>query len=222
MRFHERTCAIRESKPPQDVMQALGVAKDDGRTLLPSEETPLVHYANRVREISATNIRSAPVMSIDFDPCLNVAAAPDHLLTGLIGDVLLVCLMSMDSDGRREEAEVRIIHTAKVNGLPHEKRILRWESGKCAGVVSLTMTTKLCLLFCAIHLFEIEFKRTRKQVFQLPSKLQELISLAYVVPSEEASGPKARVMCTEEGRLRVQGELNRTVRKYSDMCEEIF
>ena len=150
MRFHKRTCAIRERKPPKDVMQALGLAKEDGRTLLPSEETPLVHYANRVRELGTNNIRSAPVMSIDFDPCLNVAAAPDHLFTGMIGDVLLVCLMSMDSDERREEAEVSIIHTAKTNGLPHEKRILRWDGGKCVGIVSLTMTTKLCLLFLSL------------------------------------------------------------------------
>ena len=222
MRFHKRTCAIRERNPPKDVMQALGLAKEDGRTLLPSEETPLVHYANRVRELGAGNMRSTPVMSIDFDPCLNVAAAPDHLFTGMIGDVLHVCLMSMDSDGRREEAEVRIIHAAKTNGLPHEKRMLRWDGGKCVGIVSLTMTTKLCLLFCSVPVFDMEFKRTRNQVFQLPNMLQRLVSLAFVVPSEEASGAEAREMCTAKGQLKVQGELNRTARQYIQLCDTIF
>ena len=222
MRFDARTNAIRASNPPTDMLQALGLSNDSGRTVLPAEETPLVHYARRVRDLSRGNMRSSEVLSMEFDPCLNVAAAPDHLFTGMIGDLLFVCMMSMDSDRRREEAETEIIHAAYVNGLPQEGRFLKWDQKKCVGLVSVTMTTKLCLLFCSVHVFRREYVRTGKDVFLIPAKLQGLVSLAYAVPSEECQGPKAKTMCTEEGQLNFHGKLNRKVRDYIKMCDKLF
>ena len=47
-------------------------------------------------------------MSMEFDPCLNVAAAPDDLFTGMITDVFKACFMALGSDKRRKEVEVEI------------------------------------------------------------------------------------------------------------------
>ena len=134
-------------------MQSLGFANDLNREIYTAEETPLVHYARRVRELQRGSVRSSPVMSMEFDPCLNVAAAPDHLFTGMITDVFKACFMGLESDKRRKEVEVEIVSAARKNGLPNEGLFLKWDKGKYAGIESLTMTTRLCLLFCSIPTF---------------------------------------------------------------------
>ena len=222
MRFDTRTYAIRSSNPPVDLMQSLGFANDIGREVYPAEETPLVHYSRRVRELDKASIRSTLVMSLEFDPCLNVAAAPDHLFTGMITEVFKACFMGMDSDRRREEAEVEILVAARRNGLPNEGLFLKWDRGTFSGLDILTMTTRLCLLFCSVPTFNREFKRTQDRLFQLPKTLQKMICLAYHVPCEESQGPSAKNSSTAGGQIMTHGVLNRTVREYISLCDKVF
>ena len=197
MRFDARTTAVRSGDPPPDLSKALGLSKQDTTV---AAEAPLVRYASRLRQIPAS-VRRATPHPLTFDSCLNVAAAPDHLFTGIISDVLFVCIMSLESDDRREEFEQIILCNAYANGLSHNGKFLRWNKSSCTGIRSMTMSTRVGLLLCSVPLFDGEYKRTRRDVFLLPVKLQSLISLVYHLPSEEAEGPAARHVLSDDGVL---------------------
>ena len=79
MRFDERTDAIRSANPPDDLVQALGLSRQPSAY---AANAPLVRYSRRIRELKEKGVR--PPFSMSFDSFLNVAAAPDHLFTGMI------------------------------------------------------------------------------------------------------------------------------------------
>ena len=130
--------------------------------------------------------------------------------------------MSLESDERREEFEQIILCNAYANGLSHNGKFLRWNKATCTGIRTMTMSTRVGLLLCSVPLFDGEYKRTRRDVFLLPSKLQNLISLVYHLPSEEAEGPAAKHVFTDEGILRAHGERYRTVCDYISLCKGVF
>ena len=90
MRFDTRTQAIRKIQGVASLEKPLGLFTEDKG---PASEAPLLHYATRVREKPSSR---TPQLSIHpfcsaVDSCLNIAAAPDHLLTGLITEALSLC-----------------------------------------------------------------------------------------------------------------------------------
>ena len=218
MRFDARTIAIRSGEPPADLCKALGLSKQDRET---AAEAPLMRYASSVRRIPAS-VRNALPHQLTFDSCLNVAAAPDHLFTGLIADVLFVCMMTLDNDDRREEAEQTIMCNAYANGLKHSGKFLKWDKRTCTGLRSMSMSTRVGLLICAAPFFEEEYNRRSRNVFLLPGKLQRLVAVVYHLPSEEAEGPEAHDYFTEEGVLEAHGERYRTVCDYIALCRAVF
>ena len=93
---------------------------------------------------------------MSLDSCLNVAAAPDHLFTGLIADVMHVCLLSLQDDEKREQFEVKVIANAYANSLQHDGKFLKWKKNTCVGLHSMTMSTRVGLILCAVPLFDDE------------------------------------------------------------------
>ena len=217
MRFDERTDAIRSANPPDDLVQALGLSRQPPAY---AANAPLVRYSRRIRELKEKGVR--PPFSMSFDSCLNVAAAPDHLFTGLIADVMHVCLLSLQDDEKREQFEVKVIANAYANSLQHDGKFLKWKKNTCVGLHSMTMSTRVGLILCAVPLFDDEYKRTRDDVFMLPGKLQEVLSLVYHLPSEEADGPGAKEHLTDEGKLKMHGERCRAVGEYIALCRTLF
>ena len=218
MRFDERTIAVRSGDPPPDLCQALGFSKQDSAI---AADAPLMRYSIRVRELTSNGHATAPHPLV-FDSFLNVAAAPDHLFTGIIADVLNVCMMSLSTDDRREQVEQILLTNAYANSLSHNGRFLKWNTRSCTGLRSMTMSTRVGLLLCAVPVFQHEHAVTKKDVFRLPEMLQRLISLVYHLPSEEAEGPGARHYFTDEGILETHGERHRTVRDYIALCRDIY
>ena len=217
MRFDERTEAVRAAHPSDDVLKALGFSTG---TPAYASNSPLTRYSRGVRELVAKGFR--PPFSMQFDSCLNIAAAPDHLFTGLIADALHVCIMSLADEELREQFEMKILDNAERNSLQHDGHVLKWKKSVCTGLQSMTMSTRVGLLVCAVPLFEDEFKRTGEEVFLLPGKLQRLVSLVYHLPSEEADGPTARDNFTDHGKLKMNGERYRAVREYITLCRTLF
>ena len=86
----------------------------------------------------------------------------------------------------------------------------------------MSMSTRVGLILCAVPLFDDEYNRTRDDVFMLPGKLQEVLSLVYHLPSEEADGPRAKEHLTDEGRLKMHGEHCRAVGEYIALCRALF
>ena len=119
MRFDARKIAVRSDNPLPDLFQALGLSNENSVT---AAEAPLMRYASRVREIESY-VRRKPSHLLSFDSCFNVAAAPDHLFTGIIADVLFVCIMSLSTDDRhedrREDVEQILLLNAYANNLSH-------------------------------------------------------------------------------------------------------
>ena len=88
MRFDERTSVIRSGNPPTDLLKKLRL------TTKPPEiaaDSPFRRYSARVRE--AISKGADLPQELIFDSFLNISASSDHLITGLISNVLHVCFM---------------------------------------------------------------------------------------------------------------------------------
>ena len=221
MRFDMRTQAIRALQGGVHLEKALGLSTQDKG---PAAEAPLVHYANRVRMMpSSTSPHSSdnPICT-SLDSCLNIAAAPDHLLTGLITDALTVCFANLRTDRERTSIEIEMLDTADANDLVTDGPFLKWDKGKFDGLRSMSMKSRYAMLICAATVFDRQFHNTSKNVFMLPGKLQNLVSLVFHVPAEEPDGPAAGRMLTSEGQVRTQGAQHRAVREYITMCHNEF
>ena len=216
-RFDERASVIRATSPPESILKALGMSKEDTAT---ASDAPLRRYSARVRALRRQGV--VPPYPLAFDAFLSVAAAPDHLFTGLISDALYVCFMSLRDNNERERVEHMMLAHAYANSLQEDGLFLKWNNGTCAGLRSMTMSTRIGLLLCAVPLFDREFRRTKVEVFQLPGKLQKLISSVYYMPMEEADGPHVKERFNDEGVLRAHGQLHKTATEYIKLCRSIF
>ena len=128
MRTDLRTHAIRLYDPDANLQRCLGLSTEEAG---PAAEAPLVRFSNLLcsEKSSQHSSTSDHPICTALDFCINIAAAPDHLLTGLIVDVLNVCFRSLRNKEERVSVEIEVIENANVNNLPKEGSILKFEKG---------------------------------------------------------------------------------------------
>jgi len=167
MRTDARLNALRESALQASVYNKLGIKSS---TTQKSLSLPLVVLSSRLRRATRQERTSegkelSPIM---FESSLSCATVPDHLLNGLIKNVLYVCFKSLESNATRAGVEKRMATAARENGLPVTGYIVNWSAGSFKGICAQTMTTYFCLLLCAAPQFDQEFLRTKMRIFRLP------------------------------------------------------
>ena len=153
-------------------------------------------------------------MPAGFDSVQSIAAAPDHLITGLIEDTMTVCFQALTNELEQRQVEIRIMHDSLENGMSTQCKFLKWEKAKCLGIRSMSMSSRLFVLLSSVAPFDEKFKRTKRRLFLLPRKLQRFVSCIYFYPNVSCDGPEA-VDAYSPGRvLARQGEKHRAARDY--------
>ena len=189
-RFKERLDVMRSGSIPVKVLRKVGLT---GLSSTSVSSLPLVRLEQELGQgrsaipVTAAGKRVVPGI---FDACLSTAAAPDHLVTGLIKNGLTFCFKILDNDRLRKEVEILILHTMKSNGLPTETHILRWDSyGKCKGLHSLTMLSLFCILSISGHVFRRYSSSFPGDPFSILRDLQKLVSIMFWTPTSITDGP---------------------------------
>lgn len=76
-----------------------------------------------------------------FDSALRFAAAPEHVLTGLIKHTILVCLNYLSTDAAKQNTEAKILNAASSNGIAvNSPFVILSSEGKYCGMNSMSMT----------------------------------------------------------------------------------
>ncbi len=115
---------------------------------------PLIHFTSLIRESIMQfppddDLSSSSVVPTHFDSHLSTAVAPDHLLSGLIANVLEACFRSLPDNESRIVVERYILQSAVDNSLPTEGRLLRFSKTTFDGLSSNTMSTLYVVLLFA-------------------------------------------------------------------------
>ena len=211
--IHSRRMAFSRFKARLDAIRTSGiharVLRKSGLTGLSQGDVigrPLVRLERGLEDgrhrIPLTSLGNRVVPGI-FDSSLNTAAAPDHLMTGLIKNALTFCFKILPSDGDRKWYERQILKFMKANGLPTENQLLRWDkSGKCKGLHSLTMTSLFCTLLVSSHVFRDKYGETHGSDFAILTCLQYISSILFWTPTTSADG-RACLEFVDRGQGRV-------------------
>ena len=189
IRFDERMRAIRSEGALSDhVRKSLGV---NCRTVEEASAKFNVQVASALRE-SVLRLQlkgdGTPVVPGVFDSYLSTAILPDHLLTGLIKNVLHVCFRCLNSDGDRHSFDEVICSYISETNLPSIDSILVLNRGKFSGLQNLSMSSLFIVLLFASHLFDLYDKRWSSAIaspspFHLPMLLQRIVEHLYWYPS---------------------------------------
>lgn len=116
----------------------------------------------------------------------NVATAREHLLSGLINDVLQLWFSMLQSDVSQRRVVREICGYISTSNLPRIDAVLRWTwGGECIRNYSirqlnkLTMYDILCVLLFAIYIFKLRSftaaANKEVQPFRLPKLLQNVV-----------------------------------------------
>ena len=130
-----------------------------------------------------------------FDSFLTAAAAPDHLLTALIKDVLQLCFTELGTDVSRKRVDRAICNYISTSNLPRIDGVIRWspcgETTRQQRIVqlnNLTMTNLFCVLLFASNIFKQDTYTAAASMsvhpFNLPGLLQDVISKIYWLPKK--------------------------------------
>jgi len=177
MRCDERVHALRESVQIGELARKLGIRYQSNAA---ASEHPFIRLSKLLRQENKVHkVEGMNVVNTWFDSSFCCAAVPDHLLTGLMKDVLHLCFVSLSSDERRRDVEQLTLDSISVNSLPVSGRLLKWEGTRCKGLQSLSMTDLFCVLFCSCQAFASECSRTGNRLYNLPLLLQRFVSSVY-------------------------------------------
>ena len=188
-----------------------------------ADRLPMVYLARSLRSGSGRTVdeNGSLVVPAGFDSVQSIAAAPDHLITGLIEDAMNVCFEALPNEREQRRTELRIVQESLANGLSTQGKFLRWANGKCQGMRSMSMSSRLFVLISSVSPFDEWFKRTKKRVFVLPRKLQRFVSSVYFYPNVVCDGPEALDAYTPSNVLSRQGEQHRAARDYIQTASSI-
>jgi len=219
MRFEERIRAIRAARPRRELRKRLGMrceSSEEAEKLSSVKLSESLRLAGRPPRTELGEF----VVEGTFDSSLSAAAVPDHLLTGLVKNVLTLSFSELSSDEERAEVELRIVSCMGRNGLPVQGKILRWErSGKCKGLLSLTMSGLLCALLCAAAIFKQLYEKNQNPVFLLAQALQDLVAKVYFWPSKVVDGIEEVNRISGEGHRVYYGQLCSLAREFVEKAD---
>lgn len=141
-----------------------------------------------------------------FDSFLSAPAAPDHLLTGLIKDVLRLCFTELGCNISRRRMCRAISTYISTHNLPRIDAVIRYTSDGLIqqerGIIlldnNLTMTNMFCVLLFASKLFNQKYYTMNASAyatndirpFHLPALLQDVVSMVYWLPTTKSSTKK--------------------------------
>lgn len=220
-RFDSRRRAIRASYKDSALHRSLGLS-----THIPDaiEKLPAVMFSNINRE---TRTDEGPctgkhVLDPIFDHAKSIPALPDHVLSGLISNLMHVCFGSLIDDDQRQKVETLVVDAANENGIGVKRHILAWEKSrrglKYKGVASNSMSSWFSVLLVSSAIFTDIYARTRRDVFLLPRKLEDVVMLLYKWPRAEVVGKKNWSWCFSDpvDQLEYQHELMRRTHRFLD------
>ena len=185
---------------------------------------PLLRLSDQICSVLPSNValseRGSPVLQPCFDAYTRNFVAPDHLITGLITNLMEACLHQLEGTGiaKRFELTLRLaLHEVGVEG----NRAL-FNTKKCH-VHSITMSTKFGLLpvlpFC-IRMMGLDGVF---HCFELIEVLHSLISLLYWWPAMATDGPDATRLVHGSSQVVYHGRIHRLVVKFvegvRDACD---
>lgn len=78
-----------------------------------------------------------PLVPVGFDSTLIASTAPDHLISGLLENVLTICFEKMGKNKKRRYVELRIISDANTNGLSKQGKFLKCKDRQFFGIRSV-------------------------------------------------------------------------------------
>ena len=220
MRTDTRSEALRSSSLPSTVLRLLGMRSN---TNADADQVPLIALGKRLRRAARPPLRDDGNYTHTslFDSSMSTAIAPDHLVNGLVKNVLTVVFSTLNNNQRRK-IEVQILDMAIRNGLPVTGAILRWGKNHAyQGIMNQTMSALMCILLCTSVIFYIEFPAPECIVYRLPNVLQRFVAKLYYWPSRDGGNPNDEHMWTEEGRMKYYGELANLAFSYLDACEQV-
>lgn len=216
MRWDSRRDVVRSKIPTGTLERRLGFST---LTEDKANELPLVSLAKKLRRSGRARTQAGrPVVPYGFDSVQSTAAAPDHLLSGLIDDVLWLCFTKLQTEEEQNRTEALICSNAKRNGLDTQGRFMKWKNGKPDGLRSVTMSTNMCILLAAAPTFRQHYQRTGNSVFLLPQKLQNVIACMYDSPSVETEGEDARDAYSEYSLLCATGRRVMSAKAFIQSC----
>ena len=216
MRWDSRRDVVRSKIPTVTLEQRLGFSTHGEEK---ANELPLVSLAKQLRISTRSKTQDGrPVVPYDFDSVQSTGAAPDHLLSGIIDDVLDVCFTKLQTEEEQNKTQALICSNAKRNGLDTQGRFLKWKNGKPDGLRSVTMSTKMCILLAAAPIFRQHYQRTGKDLFLLPLKLQNVVACVYDNPSMETEGEEAKDAYSAESMLKATGRRVMSAKMFIQLC----
>ena len=216
MRWDARRAVVRPRIPKGPLERFIGFSTLDEAK---SNELPLVSLARGLREASRMrNVDGRPTVPYGFDSVQSTAAAPDHLLSGIIDDVIGLCFAFLPSEEEQIRTQAIICSNAKRNGLDTQGRFLKWKSNKTDGLRSVSMSTKMSILLTAAPTFRQHYQSTGKTLFLLPLKLQHVVASIYYSPSMETDGEEAKDAFKDEALVSASGRRTFLAKCFIHLC----
>jgi len=171
---------------------------------------------------SVPEYHGRPVLDAMFDSSLSTAAAPDHMFTGLIKNVLCLCFEEVCTDDLRGRIEIQILDNLRRNSLPVTGHLFKKDKDNgFRGLHGHSMSALFCILLCSAPVFNQQYNRTNKKVFELPRLLQEFVAMVYGCFSSVTDGTANKV----NEQHRYESNLAVAGRKYlqaaADVCSEL-
>lgn len=186
MRCEDRLSILRPLQLHTAVKKTLGFSCESNFEAM---KLPLVNLSHalrqRVKDIRKT-ASGLPVVQPYFDSYQSTAVAPDHLLSGLVHDILKCCFEAISSMENRTLIEAKILSAAAANGLQTEGTFLAHKDGKFTGIKSMSMSTLFVIIMVSIPYFNRLSMETSLRIhpFSLPGQLHSYISLLYFWPTK--------------------------------------
>lgn len=188
-----------------------------------ADELPMVRLARDLRggDPRALDKDGEEVVPRGFDSQQSIAAAPDHLISGIINNTMEVCFSSLTLEEVRR-IEVRVMHDAKANGLETQGRFLKWKDGRVDGLRSVSMSQKICILLSSVEPFNEKFNETGGAEFLLPRALQRFVASVYYWPNCDADGTSPKDVDSSEAVLRVRGAQHRAAKEFVQAASAVY
>jgi len=210
MRFDDRMERLRAFGLDEAMKKRIGVRCDndaDANAVLGISLSRQLKDAGR----NVPEYHGRPVLDTRFDSSLSTAAAPDHMFSGLIKNLISLCFDEVCTDELRLRIEIQILDNLKRNSLPFSGQLFKKnkENG-FRGLHGHSMSALFCILLCSAPVFYQHYTRTNKKVFDLPRILQEFVAKVYGLYSPLTDGTATNI----DDQHRYESDLSVAGRNY--------
>ena len=168
----------------EKAMLGMTSTSDDG-----SRNIPSVYLSNKLldnRRSIPNSQYGVPLVNYLFESSSSVSVAPDHLISGLISNLIEMCLYSLPSTSHILKFQSFVLSTAAENNLPTEGPFAVMKDNSFSGISTMSMSTLYVLLLCSTPYFETPISPvdSKKRPFNMCRILQDYISLFYYWPTK--------------------------------------